>query len=98
MPLDVDLTLYNAVWALLEADAGVTDTFKPASRIKQTVGDFVSVYNQLKKSLSSAAGQSGSTTSLRELEREAEIGTAEKLGWVIIIGSVVLTILTVIFL
>ena len=30
--------------------------------------------------------------------RGLEIGTAEKLGWVIIIGSVVLTILTVIFL
>lgn len=43
---------------------------RPLDMIKQTVGDFVSVYNQLKKSLSSAAGLSGSTTSLRELERE----------------------------
>ncbi len=43
---------------------------RPLDMIKQTVGDFVSVYNQLKKGLSSAAGQSGSTTSLRELERE----------------------------
>lgn len=43
---------------------------RPLDIIKQTVGDFVSVYNQLKKSLSSAAGLSGSTTSLRELERE----------------------------
>ena len=43
---------------------------RPLDIIKQTVGDFVSVYNQLKKSLSSAAGLSGSTSSLRELERE----------------------------
>ena len=43
---------------------------RPLDIIKQTVGDFVSVYNQLKKSLSSAAGLSGSTTALRELERE----------------------------
>lgn len=50
---------------------------RPLDMIKQTVGDFVSVYNQLKKSLSTAAGQSGSTTSLRELERELSglIGT-----------------------
>ena len=50
---------------------------RPLDMIKQTVGDFVSVYNQLKKSLSSAAGQSGATTSLRELERELSglIGT-----------------------
>ena len=50
---------------------------RPLDMIKQTVGDFVSVYNQLKKSLSSAAGQSGSTTALRELERELSglIGT-----------------------
>jgi flagellar hook-associated protein 2 len=50
---------------------------RPLDMIKQTVGDFVSVYNQLKASLSSAAGQSGSTTSLRELERELSglIGT-----------------------
>ena len=37
--------------------------------IKQTVGDFVAVYNQLKNSLSSASSMSGSTTGLRELER-----------------------------
>lgn len=43
---------------------------RPLDIIKQTVGDFVSVYNQLKTSLSSAAGLSGSTSSLRELERE----------------------------
>lgn len=50
---------------------------RPLDMIKQTVGDFVSVYNQLKKSLSTAAGQSGSTTALRELERELSglIGT-----------------------
>lgn len=50
---------------------------RPLDMIKQTVGDFVSVYNQLKKSLSSAAGQSGSTTALRDLERELSglIGT-----------------------
>ena len=50
---------------------------RPLDMIKQTVGDFVSVYNQLKKTLSSAAGQSGSTTALRELERELSglIGT-----------------------
>ncbi|MBU1825043.1 MAG: flagellar filament capping protein FliD [Alphaproteobacteria bacterium] len=50
---------------------------RPLDMIKQTVGDFVSVYNQLKASLSSAAGQSGSTTALRELERELSglIGT-----------------------
>lgn len=50
---------------------------RPLDMIKQTVGDFVSVYNQLKKSLSSAAGQSGSATALRELERELSglIGT-----------------------
>jgi flagellar hook-associated protein 2 len=50
---------------------------RPLDIIKQTVGDFVSVYNQLKNSLSTAAGQSGSTTSLRELERELSglIGT-----------------------
>lgn len=43
---------------------------RPLDMIKQTVGDFVDVYNQMKKSLSSAANMSGSTTSLRELERE----------------------------
>jgi len=50
---------------------------RPLDMIKQTVGDFVAVYNQLKKSLSSAAGMTGSTSSLRELERElsALVGT-----------------------
>lgn len=43
---------------------------RPLDMIKQTVGDFVAVYNQLKKSLSAASSLSGSTTSLRELERE----------------------------
>ena len=43
---------------------------RPLETIKQTVGDFVAVYNQLKTSLSSAAGLSGSTSALRELERE----------------------------
>jgi len=43
---------------------------RPLDMIKQTVGDFVSVYNQLKKSLVSASSMSGATTSLRELERE----------------------------
>lgn len=43
---------------------------RPLDMIRQTVGDFVSVYNQLKKSLSSAANLSGTTGSLRTLERE----------------------------
>lgn len=43
---------------------------RPLDMIRQTVGDFVSVYNQLKKSLSSAASLSGTTSSLRALERE----------------------------
>lgn len=43
---------------------------RPLDMIKQTVGDFVSVYNQLKKSLVAASSLSGPTTSLRELERE----------------------------
>src|SRR3546814_15015958 len=38
--------------------------------IKQTVGDFVAVYNQLKKSLVAASSLSGPTAGLRELERE----------------------------
>ena len=38
--------------------------------IKQTVGDFVAVYNQLKASLTAASKLPGATTSLRELERE----------------------------
>ncbi|MDK2760209.1 MAG: flagellar filament capping protein FliD [Sphingopyxis sp.] len=43
---------------------------RPLDVIKQTVGDFVSVYNQLKKSLTAASNISGAGTSLRELERE----------------------------
>ena len=43
---------------------------RPLDIIKQTVGDFVSVYNQLKKSLVAASNISGAATSLRELERE----------------------------
>lgn len=43
---------------------------RPIEMIKQTVGDFVAVYNQMKASLSSAANMSGSTNALRELERE----------------------------
>ncbi|AJA10797.1 flagellar hook-associated 2-like protein [Sphingopyxis fribergensis] len=43
---------------------------RPLDMIKQTVGDFVSVYNQLKKSLVTASSMSGETTSLREIERE----------------------------
>jgi flagellar hook-associated protein 2 len=43
---------------------------RPLDMIKQTVGDFVSVYNQLKKSIVAAANFTGATTSLRELERE----------------------------
>ncbi|MGN6690167.1 MAG: flagellar filament capping protein FliD [Sphingopyxis sp.] len=43
---------------------------RPLDMIRQTVGDFVSVYNQLKKSLSAAANMSGTTSTLRSLERE----------------------------
>src|SRR3546814_13586826 len=43
--------------------------------IKQTVGDFVAVYNQLKKSLVAASSLSGPTAGLRELESE--------LGWLL---------------
>ena len=43
---------------------------RPLDMIKQTVGDFVDVYNQLKKSLQAASKLSGATTGLRELERE----------------------------
>lgn len=45
---------------------------RPLDMIKQTVGDFVDVYNQLKKSLQSASSMSGATTGLRELERELQ--------------------------
>ncbi|HMO74716.1 MAG TPA: flagellar filament capping protein FliD [Sphingopyxis sp.] len=43
---------------------------RPLDMIKQTVGDFVAVYNQMKQSLMAASKMSGSTTALRELERE----------------------------
>ena len=43
---------------------------RPLDMIKQTAGDFVAVYNQMKNSLSAAANMSGSTTALRALERE----------------------------
>ncbi|MBA3941097.1 MAG: flagellar hook-associated 2-like protein [Sphingopyxis sp.] len=43
---------------------------RPLDMIRQTVGDFVAVYNQLKKSLTSASGMSGGTNALRDLERE----------------------------
>lgn len=43
---------------------------RPLAMIKQTVGDFVSVFNQLKKSLTAAANLPGATMSLREVERE----------------------------
>ncbi|MBB6426469.1 flagellar filament capping protein FliD [Sphingopyxis sp. JAI128] len=43
---------------------------RPLDMIKQTVGDFVAVYNQLKKRLVAASSLSGPTTGLRELERE----------------------------
>jgi len=43
---------------------------RPLDMIKQTVGDFVSVYNQLKKSLVAASSMSGPSASLREIERE----------------------------
>ncbi|MDZ3831844.1 MAG: flagellar filament capping protein FliD [Sphingopyxis sp.] len=43
---------------------------RPLEMIRQTVGDFVDVYNQLKKSVSTAASMPGSTMSLRPLEKE----------------------------
>lgn len=43
---------------------------RPLDMIKQTVGDFVAVYNQLKASLTAASNLPGATTSLRELERD----------------------------
>ncbi len=69
----ISLTLKKAVPGQ-PVDIGAS---RPLDMIKQTVGDFVSVYNQLKKSLSNAASQSGTTASLRELERELSglIGT-----------------------
>jgi flagellar hook-associated protein 2 len=43
---------------------------RPLDMIRQTVADFVAVYNQLKKSLESAANMSGATRSLSQLESE----------------------------
>ncbi|BBB10137.1 flagellar filament capping protein FliD [Sphingopyxis sp. EG6] len=43
---------------------------RPLNMIKQTVGDFVAVYNQLKQSMVAASKLPGATSSLRELERE----------------------------
>jgi flagellar hook-associated protein 2 len=43
---------------------------RPLDMIKQTIGDFVAVYNQLKASVSAAADMSGSTRSLRQLESQ----------------------------
>ena len=43
---------------------------RPLAMIRQTVTDFVAVFNQLKTSVTAAASLSGSTNSLRELERE----------------------------
>lgn len=45
---------------------------RPLDMIKQTVSDFVDVYNQLKKSLQTASKMSGPTTGLRELERDLQ--------------------------
>ncbi|WP_077147298.1 flagellar filament capping protein FliD [Sphingopyxis sp. KK2] len=45
---------------------------RPLDLIKQTVGDFVSVYNQLKTSLKSVSSTTGATSGLRELERELQ--------------------------
>ncbi|WP_286750566.1 flagellar filament capping protein FliD, partial [Sphingopyxis sp. SCN 67-31] len=41
---------------------------RPLDMIRQTVKDFVDVYNQLKKSITDAAAMSGDTRGLRELE------------------------------
>ena len=45
---------------------------RPLDMIKQTVGDFVDVYNQLKKSLQAASKLSGVTTGLRDLETQLQ--------------------------
>lgn len=56
---------------------------RPLDMIRQTVNDFVAVYNQLKKSVSSAASLSGTTNSLRQLESEL----ANLVGKVLTSGS-----------
>ena len=43
---------------------------RPLDMIRQTVKDFVDVYNQLKQSLASATTTSGSATSLRQLDKD----------------------------
>ncbi|WP_432768790.1 MAG: flagellar filament capping protein FliD [Sphingopyxis sp.] len=43
---------------------------RPLDMIRQTVGDFVAVYNQLKASLTSAADMPGGGAALRQLERD----------------------------
>lgn len=43
---------------------------RPLDMIRQTVGDFVAVYNQLKNSISAASKLAGGTNSLYMLERE----------------------------
>lgn len=43
---------------------------RPLDMIRQTVTDFVDVYNQLKKSITDAAAMSGDTRGLRELESQ----------------------------
>ncbi|MGN6596327.1 flagellar filament capping protein FliD [Sphingopyxis terrae] len=48
-----------------EVDVGAS---RPLDMIRQTVKDFVDVYNQLKKSITDAAAMSGDTRGLRELE------------------------------
>ena len=62
----MSLTLKKAAPGQL-VDIGAS---RPLDMIKQTVGDFVAVYNQLKQSLVSASSLPGATASLRELERE----------------------------
>jgi flagellar hook-associated protein 2 len=43
---------------------------RPLDMIRQTVGDFVDVYNQMMQSIKSASSYTGASSSLRELERE----------------------------
>lgn len=43
---------------------------RPLDLLRQTVGDFVDVYNQLHKSLVTASKETGSSSSLRQLESE----------------------------
>jgi flagellar hook-associated protein 2 len=43
---------------------------RPVDLLRQTIGDFVDVYNQLRSSLETAAKETGSASSLRQLESE----------------------------